>query len=76
MGETPNIDEGLLSEMMKRGVFVTSLLELDDWGRRNSLGAQPLLKSVWLSARGIAPIPSIGVWPLSAESGTSVMKSS
>jgi len=37
MDETPNIDEGLLSEMKKRGVFVTSLQELYNWGRRNSL---------------------------------------
>ena len=37
MEETPNIDEGLLSEMRKRGVFVTSMQELYNWGRRNSL---------------------------------------
>ena len=37
MDETPNIDEGLLSEMKKRGVFVTSMQELYNWGRRNSL---------------------------------------
>lgn len=37
MEELPNIDEGLLSEMRKRGVFVTSMQELYNWGRRNSL---------------------------------------
>ena len=37
MEETPNIDEGLLSEMKKRGVFVTSMQELYNWGRKNSL---------------------------------------
>ena len=37
MEETPDIDEGLLSEMKKRGVFVTSMQELYNWGRRNSL---------------------------------------
>ncbi len=37
MDDTPNIDEGLLSEMKKRGVFVTSMQELYNWGRKNSL---------------------------------------
>ena len=37
MEDTPNIDEGLLSEMKKRGVFVTSMQELYNWGRKNSL---------------------------------------
>jgi NADH-quinone oxidoreductase subunit B len=41
MEETPNIDEGLLSEMKKRGVFVTSLQELYNWGRKNSLWPLP-----------------------------------
>ncbi len=31
------IDEGLLSEMKKNGVFVTSMQELYNWGRRNSI---------------------------------------
>ena len=37
MEDTPNIDEGLLNEMKKRGVFVTSMQELYNWGRKNSL---------------------------------------
>ena len=37
MTESLNIDEGLLSEMKKRGVFVTSMQEVYNWGRRNSL---------------------------------------
>ena len=37
MEQAPEIDEGLLSEMKKRGVFVTSMQELYNWGRKNSL---------------------------------------
>ncbi len=32
-----NSDDTLLAEMRKRGVFVTSMQELYNWGRRNSL---------------------------------------
>jgi NADH-quinone oxidoreductase subunit B len=37
METEPHIDEGLLSEMRKHGVFVTSMQELYNWGRKNSL---------------------------------------
>jgi NADH-quinone oxidoreductase subunit B len=32
-----HIDEGLLAEMRRNGVFVTSMQELYNWGRKNSL---------------------------------------
>jgi NADH-quinone oxidoreductase subunit B len=31
------MDEGLLSELKKQGIFVTSLQELYNWGRLNSI---------------------------------------
>ena len=37
MEDTLHIEEGLLSEMRKRGVFVTTMQELYNWGRQNSL---------------------------------------
>ena len=40
MGTAPNIseiDEGLRSELHKKGIFVTSLEGLYNWGRRSSI---------------------------------------
>jgi NADH-quinone oxidoreductase subunit B len=36
-GVSEGIDEGLRSELQKRGVWVTSTQELYNWGRRNSI---------------------------------------
>src|SRR3954467_12990219 len=36
-GMSEGIDEGLRSELQKRGVWVTSTQELYNWGRRNSI---------------------------------------
>jgi NADH-quinone oxidoreductase subunit B len=36
-GVSDKIDEGLRSELQKRGVWVTSTQELYNWGRRNSI---------------------------------------
>src|SRR4051812_13545259 len=36
-GMSEGIDEGLRSELQKRGVWVTSTEELYNWGRRNSI---------------------------------------
>ncbi len=42
------MDEGLLSELKKQGIFVTSLQELYNWGRLNSIWP---CNSAWLVVR-------------------------
>jgi NADH-quinone oxidoreductase subunit B len=37
MASAPPIDEGLRSELQKQGIWVTSMQELYNWGRRNSI---------------------------------------
>ena len=37
MESAPPIDEGLRSELQKQGIWVTSMQELYNWGRRNSI---------------------------------------
>src|SRR5207245_11543762 len=34
---SPGMDEGLRSELSKQGIFTTTLEELYNWGRKNSL---------------------------------------
>jgi NADH-quinone oxidoreductase B subunit len=37
MDAAPTTDEGLVSELKKQGIFVTSVQELYNWGRQNSI---------------------------------------
>jgi len=37
MESRPQIEEGLRSELQKQGIWVTSMQELYNWGRRNSI---------------------------------------